>query len=96
MPSSMCGILAHGFQWLRCSECGRDKLLAFICKRRGFCPSRGARRMSQTAAHLVDLLPNAKLCASVALELLCADRSGQPAGFRVARRAAIPKVRSAG
>ena len=28
--------------------------LAFSCKRRGFCPSCGARRMSQTAAHLVD------------------------------------------
>ena len=38
----------------RCGECGHDKLLAFSCKRRGFCPSCGARRMSQTAAHLVD------------------------------------------
>jgi len=28
--------------------------LAFSCKRRGFCPSCGARRMSQTAAHRVD------------------------------------------
>jgi len=36
------------------SECGHDKLLSFSCKRRGFCPSCGARRMSQTAAHLVD------------------------------------------
>ena len=49
-----CGILAHGFLRLRCTECGHDKLLAFSCKRRGFCPSCGARRMSQTAAHLVD------------------------------------------
>ena len=49
-----CGILAHGFLRLRCGDCGRDKLLAFSCKRRGFCPSCGARRMSQTAAHLVD------------------------------------------
>ena len=48
-----CGILAHGFLRLRCGECGHDKLLAFSCKRRGFCPSCGARRMSQTAAHLV-------------------------------------------
>ena len=31
-----------------------DKLVAFSCKRRGFCPSCGARRMAQTAAHLVD------------------------------------------
>ena len=49
-----CGILAHGFLRLRCGECGYDKLLAFSCKRRGFCPSCGARRMSRTAAHLVD------------------------------------------
>ena len=45
-----CGILANGFLRLRCGECGHDKLLAFSCKRRGFCPSCGARRMSQTAA----------------------------------------------
>ena len=49
-----CGILAHGFLRLRCGDCGHDKLLAFSCKRRGFCPSCVARRMSQTAAHLVD------------------------------------------
>ena len=49
-----CGILAHGFLRLRCGDCGHDKLLAFSCKRRGFYPSCGARRMSQTAAHLVD------------------------------------------
>ena len=49
-----CGILAHGFLRLRCVECGHDKLLAFSCKRRGFCPSCGARRMGQSAAHLVD------------------------------------------
>jgi hypothetical protein len=49
-----CGILAHGFLRLRCDDCGHDKLVAFSCKRRGFCPSCGARRMAQTAAHLVD------------------------------------------
>ena len=49
-----CGILAHGFLRLRCGDCGHDKLVAFSCKRRGFCPSCGARQMSQTAAHLVD------------------------------------------
>lgn len=42
-----CGILAHGFLRLRCGDCGHDKLLAFSCKRRGFCPSCGARRMAQ-------------------------------------------------
>ena len=49
-----CGILAHGFLRLRCGECGHEKLVAFSCKRRGFCPSCGARRMAQSAAHLVD------------------------------------------
>ena len=49
-----CGILAHGFLRLRCGDCGHDKLIAFSYKRRGFCPSCGARRMAQTAAHLVD------------------------------------------
>jgi hypothetical protein len=49
-----CGILAHGFLRLRCSDCGHDKLVANSRKRRGFCPSCGARRMAQTAAHLAD------------------------------------------
>ena len=50
-----CGILAYGFLRLRCGDCGHDKLVAFSCKRRGFCPSCGAHRMAQTAAHLVEL-----------------------------------------
>jgi Putative transposase/Transposase zinc-binding domain len=49
-----CGILAHGFLRLRCAECAHEKLVAFSCKRRGICPSCGARRMVETAAHLVD------------------------------------------
>ena len=49
-----CGNPAHGFLRLRCGDCGHDKLVAFSCKRRGFCPSCGARRMAQTAAHRVD------------------------------------------
>ena len=47
-----CGIPAHGFLRLRCDECGHDRLVAFSCKRRGFCPSCGGRRMADTAAHL--------------------------------------------
>ncbi|MFN0299632.1 MAG: transposase zinc-binding domain-containing protein [Burkholderiales bacterium] len=49
-----CGILAHGFLRLRCAKCAHEKLVAFLCKRRGFCPSCGARRMAEAAAHLVD------------------------------------------
>ena len=48
-----CGILAHGFLRLGCDTCPKDLWLPFSCKRRGFCPSCAARRMAQTAAHLV-------------------------------------------
>ena len=49
-----CGILAHGFARVWCEACGKDDVVAFSCKGRGFCPSCGARRMSDTAAWLVD------------------------------------------
>ena len=49
-----CGILAHGFARARCEDCGHDFLIAFSCKGRGVCPSCNARRMAETAAHLVD------------------------------------------
>ena len=49
-----CGILAHGFLRVRCAHCAHEKLVAFSCKRRGFCPSCGARCMAESAAHLVD------------------------------------------
>jgi hypothetical protein len=44
----------HGCLRLHRADCGHDKLVAFSFKRRGFCPACGARRMAQTAAHLVD------------------------------------------
>jgi hypothetical protein len=49
-----CGILAHGFLRCRCESCHNEHLVAFSCKRRGFCPSCGGRRMAESAAHLVD------------------------------------------
>ena len=49
-----CGILAHGFARTRCASCGYDFLVAFSCKGRGACPSCNAKRMAETAAHLVD------------------------------------------
>jgi Putative transposase/Transposase zinc-binding domain len=49
-----CGVLAHGFLRLGCDTCQHEMLLAFSCKRRGFCPSCAGRRMAQTAAHLVE------------------------------------------
>ena len=38
----------------QCDGCRHEHLVAFSCKRRGFCPSCGARRMIETSAHLVD------------------------------------------
>ncbi len=49
-----CGILAYGFLRLGCDTCPQETLLAFSCKRRGFCPSCAGRRMAQSAAHLVE------------------------------------------
>jgi len=49
-----CGILAHGFLRIKCSDCNYEKLVAFSCKKRGFCSSCGGRRMAESAAHLVD------------------------------------------
>ena len=54
-----CGRLEHGFLRVRCESCRDEKLVAFSCKRRGFCPSCGARRMTDSAALLVDeILPH--------------------------------------
>ena len=49
-----CGRLEHGFLRVRCESCHVEHLVAFSCKRRGFCPSCGARRMAESAALLVD------------------------------------------
>jgi hypothetical protein len=55
-----CGILAHGFARVRCQACGDEIVVAFSCKTRGICSSCTARRMADTAAHLVDrVLPRA-------------------------------------
>ena len=54
-----CGRLEYGFLRVRCESCHDEKLVAFSCKRRGFCPSCGARRMVDSAALLVDeILPH--------------------------------------
>lgn len=55
-----CGVPAHGFLRVHCDECGRDRIVPFSCKGRGFCPSCCGRRMAETAARLVDeTLPEA-------------------------------------
>ncbi len=47
-----CGILAHGAARVYCDECKHSMLLAFSCKRRGVCPSCGAKRAVKFAEHL--------------------------------------------
>jgi hypothetical protein len=49
-----CGLLCHGFVRVRYDDCAEERLVAFSCKTRGFCPSCTSRRMADTAAHLVD------------------------------------------
>ncbi len=49
-----CGRLEYGFLRVKCENCHDEKLVAFSCKRRGICPSCGARRMADSAALLVD------------------------------------------
>lgn len=49
-----CGRLENGFLRVVCGDCKHEKLVEFSCKRRGFCPSCGARRMTESAALLVD------------------------------------------
>lgn len=56
-----CRVLAHGFLRLNCNDCKREKLVAFSCKKRGFCSSCGGRRMAESAAHLIDeVFPEAR------------------------------------
>ena len=49
-----CGVLDHGFLRVVCEQCHAERLVAFSCKKRGFCPSCGARRMAESARHLVE------------------------------------------
>jgi len=57
-----CGLLVRGFAHVACEHCARSHLVAFSCKRRGFCPSCMGRRMAETAANLIEyVLPPAPL-----------------------------------
>ena len=44
-----CGDLASGFTRLQCPDCGHERLLAFTCKGRHFCPSCHKRRVRSTS-----------------------------------------------
>lgn len=49
-----CCVLDHGFLRVVCEQCHAERLVAFSCKKRGLCPSCGARRMAESARHLVE------------------------------------------
>jgi len=50
-----CGVPEHGFIRVHCDRCGRDRVVAFSCKRRGICNPCGVRRTAETAAHLDEI-----------------------------------------
>ena len=55
-----CGIPAYGCLRLACRSCLKEQIVAFSCKKRGFCPSCCAKRQVEAATHLVDhVLPMA-------------------------------------
>jgi hypothetical protein len=55
-----CGRLEAGCLLLECRSCGYSQLVAFSCKRRGFCPGCVARRMADIGVHLEQrVLPEA-------------------------------------
>jgi hypothetical protein len=66
--------MEYGFLRLRCASCHAEKLVAFRCKRRGFCPSCGARRMADSAALLVEEVMPCKPLRKWVLSLPCALR----------------------
>jgi ribosomal protein S27E len=68
-----CGRLEEGFLRVRCEHCHAEKLLAFSCKKRGFCSSCGAMRMAETAALLADEVLPARPLRQWVLSLPIAD-----------------------
>jgi hypothetical protein len=54
-----CGCLENGFFRMHCQSCKHERLRAFSCKHRGFCPSCCAKKMIESSALLVDsILPH--------------------------------------
>lgn len=49
-----CGILAYGFCRVHCAHCRKDRVVAWSCRGRGFCPSCMGRRMAEVETHLCD------------------------------------------
>jgi len=51
-----CGLLEYGFLRIKCDACQAEKLVAFSCKRRGFCPSCGALMSTNAVTGAVTLI----------------------------------------
>jgi hypothetical protein len=51
-----CGILAHGFLRLKCQDCKAERLIAFSCRGRGFCPSCLGKRQALATEFLIESL----------------------------------------
>ncbi|MCB1080139.1 MAG: transposase zinc-binding domain-containing protein, partial [Verrucomicrobiae bacterium] len=51
-----CGDLAAGFTRLQCPDCGHERLLAFTCKTRLFCPSCHQRKVQTTGDWIARVL----------------------------------------
>lgn len=47
-----CGVLSYGFARVYCQSCKYDRLIGFSCKKRGFCGSCLARRISEISGAL--------------------------------------------
>ena len=61
-----CCVLKHGFLRVVCEQCHAERLLAFSCKKRGFCPSRGAGRMAESALQKAHYRPAPRAPPAVA------------------------------
>jgi len=61
-----CVVFEDGVARFRCEGCRREHLVPFSCKRRGWCPSCGGRRMTERAAHPVHAReePSVEPCVS--------------------------------
>jgi ribosomal protein S27E len=46
-----CGVLSRGFLRVHCGSCGMDRVVGFSCKKRGWCPSCGGRRIPEIRSH---------------------------------------------
>ena len=88
-----CGIPAHGFIRVACDTCRKSRVVAFACKRRGFCPSCLGRRMCDFAANLRDyVMPHVPVRQWVLTvddyhwPAVCGRRGVQPPCQRAGRR----------